>query len=98
MDVAWYLLLDDLTSKIVGRRVEAFPSRDEFVARHERTIGRPLEHLAWHEVFALARSIAVNDRQARIARSAGVDYPGLAGDDNPMLGVLRRRIDRYERG
>jgi aminoglycoside phosphotransferase (APT) family kinase protein len=97
MDLAWYLVLDELTTKIVGQRVDGFFARDALLTRYEHAIGRPVHNLAWHEVFALARSIAINDRQARVARTTGVEYPGVAGDENPMLRVLARRIERYER-
>jgi aminoglycoside phosphotransferase (APT) family kinase protein len=95
MDLAWYLVLDELTVKVTGAPVEGFLSREGVIARHEARLGRTMRDLAWHEIFALARSICINDRQARIAQQTGVDYPGVAGDDNPMLGVVTRRIDRF---
>jgi aminoglycoside phosphotransferase (APT) family kinase protein len=95
MDVSWYLVLDALTAKVTGASVPGFLDRDAFVARHEAALGRTLHDLAWHDVFALARSICINDRQARIAAQSGADYPGVAGDGNPMLRVLARRIERF---
>jgi aminoglycoside phosphotransferase (APT) family kinase protein len=95
MDLAWYLALDELTVRVTGRPVEGFLSREGVIARHEARLGRTVRDLAWHEVFALARSICINDRQARIAQQTGVDYPGIAGDDNPMLRVVTRRIERF---
>jgi aminoglycoside phosphotransferase (APT) family kinase protein len=95
MDAAWYLALDELTVTFTGAPVEGFLEREGFVARHEARLGRVLRDLRWHEVFALARSAAINDRQARVAARTGTPYPGVAGDDNPMLAVLARRIERY---
>jgi aminoglycoside phosphotransferase (APT) family kinase protein len=95
MDLAWYLALDALTVKVTGAPVEGFLSREGVIARHEARLGRTVRDLAWHEIFALTRSICINDRQARIARQTGVEYPGIAGDDNPMLGVVARRIERF---
>jgi aminoglycoside phosphotransferase (APT) family kinase protein len=95
MDLAWYLALDALTVKVTGAPVEGFLPREGVIARHEARLGRTVRDLAWHEIFALARSVCINDRQARIAQQTGVEYPGIAGDDNPMLGVLSRRIDSW---
>jgi aminoglycoside phosphotransferase (APT) family kinase protein len=95
MDVAWYLVLDELTTKAVGTSVPGFLARDALLQAYQARLGRALEQLPWHEVFALVRSIAINDKQARLAAAAGVAYPGVAGDDNPMLRSLTRRIDRY---
>jgi aminoglycoside phosphotransferase (APT) family kinase protein len=95
MDVAWYLALDELTTKAVGASVPGFRGREALLQRYRARLGRDLDHLPWHEIFALVRSIAINDKQARLAAAAGVAYPGLAGDDNPMLRYLARRIDRY---
>jgi aminoglycoside phosphotransferase (APT) family kinase protein len=95
MDVAWYLALDELTTKAVGASVPGFRDRDALLAAYEARVGRRLRHLRWHEIFALVRSIAINDKQARLAAAAGVTYPGVAGDDNPVLRYVARRIDRF---
>lgn len=94
MDLAWYLVLDAITTKVTRAPVEGFLTRDELLARWSRRSGRTVTDFGWHECFALARSIAINDRQARIAAQLQLDYPGVAGDANPMLGVLTRRIER----
>jgi len=97
MDVAWYLALDGLTTEFVGRTVPGFLGRAQFLRRHEHRLGRALRDLRWHEVFALVRSVAINDKQARLAAAAGVPYPGVPGDDNPVLHHLARRIEQYDR-
>lgn len=94
-DLAWYLVLDELTTRFVGRAVPGFLARDDLVARYERALGREVVDLAWHEVFALTRSVAINERQARLAAAAGVDYPGVAGDANPVLRALTNRIATF---
>jgi aminoglycoside phosphotransferase (APT) family kinase protein len=95
LDLAWYLALDELTAKFT-KPVRGFLARDEAIAFYESRLGRQVVDLAWHEVFALVRSTAINDRQARMATAAGVDYPGVAGNDNPVLRYVTRRIERYE--
>jgi hypothetical protein len=65
------------------------------VARYERALGRRVVDLAWHEIFALVRSTAVNDRQARLAAESDIPYPGVAGDDNPVLRYLTAKIDAF---
>jgi aminoglycoside phosphotransferase (APT) family kinase protein len=93
-DLAWYLVLDRLTSKFTGA-VPGFLPRDDAIAYYEQRLGRGVVDLDWHEIFALVRSSAINDRQARMAAAAGVEYPGVAGDDNPVLRYVEHRIERY---
>jgi len=95
MDLAWYLVLDELVAGFVERTVPGFVDRDASIRFYERALGRQVAHLAWHEIFALARSIAINDRQARLAAAAGTRYPGVAGDANPMLAILADRITAF---
>ena len=97
MDLAWYLALDELTAHYAGGTVPGFHDRADGIRLYERALGRAVVDLEWHEIFALVRSTAINDRQARIARSAGVDYPGGIGDDNPVLGWVDRKIEQFER-
>jgi aminoglycoside phosphotransferase (APT) family kinase protein len=94
-DLAWYLALDDLTTHFVKQTVPGFLTRAEVVARYERALGRPVADLEWHEIFALIRSTAINDRQARLAHESGVAYPGVAGESNPVLRVIARRIENF---
>jgi len=96
MDLGWYLALDRLTTKVIGRTVPGFLGRDQAISRYQDHIGRSVEHLEWHEIFALVRSVAINERQARLAAARGVPYPGIAGKDNPMLDYITRRINRFE--
>ena len=62
------------------------------IDRYEALAGRSVEHFEWHEIFALVRSAAVNDRQARLAARAATKYPGIAGDANPVLDVIDEAI------
>ncbi len=92
LDLAWYLALDALTTHFVQRTVPGFLDRAGAIECYEAALGRRVAHLEWHEVFALVRSIAVNDCQARLAAKAGTRYPGVAGDDNPALDYVWSRI------
>jgi len=94
-DLAWYLALSDLTAAFVGSRAPGALDRSAAIARYEAARGRAVTDLAWHEVFALVRSVAINDRQARLAAAVGADYPGVPGDGNPVLPVLAAAIDRF---
>jgi aminoglycoside phosphotransferase (APT) family kinase protein len=95
MDLAWYLVLSELTDRFTGRTVPGFLPRADLVSRYEDALGRCIVDLEWHEIFALTRSVAINERQARMAAAAGVPYPGVAGDENPVLRHLVRRIERF---
>ena len=61
------------------------------VERYERRSGHEVVDLAWHEVFALVRALAINDRHQRIT-----------GDprrrDNPMGDVLLARLEAAAEG
>jgi aminoglycoside phosphotransferase (APT) family kinase protein len=84
-DLGWHLGLEFMMQELFGRRVPGFPSRLEALERYERRSGYEVRDLAWHEVFALARALAINDRHQRIS-----------GDprrrDNPMGDVLLARL------
>jgi aminoglycoside phosphotransferase (APT) family kinase protein len=94
MDLAWYLALEALTAKYTAP-VPGFFDRAGAIAFYEQRLGRTVVDLEWHEVFALVRSAAINDRQARMAHAAGVQYPGVAGDENPVLRYVARQIEQY---
>ncbi|HEY5014032.1 MAG TPA: phosphotransferase family protein [Acidimicrobiia bacterium] len=94
-DLAWYLALDELTVAFTKRTVPGFLDRAALVACYEHALGREVRDLEWHEIFAVTRSIAINERQARLAAATGVSYPGVAGEENPVLRRLTRRIDGF---
>jgi len=86
MDLGWHFGLDFMMEALFGQRVPGFPSRIEALERYESESGHEVRDLAWHEVFALTRALAINDRHQRIA-----------GDprrrDNPMGAVLLARLE-----
>jgi aminoglycoside phosphotransferase (APT) family kinase protein len=92
-DLAWYLALDDLLESFVGRRVPGFLAREALVDAYTRAVGHPVEHLAWHELFALLRSAAINARIARLAAAEGGARRGAGGEDDPVVAALRRRLE-----
>jgi aminoglycoside phosphotransferase (APT) family kinase protein len=96
MDLGWYLALDELTTHFIKRTVGGFLDRAGFIATYERALGREVRNLEWFEIFALIRSTAINDRQARLAAETGVPYPGVAGENNPVLPYLAEKIDGFE--
>ena len=66
LDLGWYTALETTTEHFFGRRVPGFLTRDEVVERHEQALGRPLVDFRWFEIFALARSAALNIRADRL--------------------------------
>lgn len=89
MDLGWYFGLEFMMEELFGHRVPGFPGRSEGLARYEALSGHTVTHLGWHEVFALARGLALNDRIQRIAGST-------RRSDNPMGGVLLARMKAVE--
>jgi aminoglycoside phosphotransferase (APT) family kinase protein len=88
MDLGWHFGLESMMTSLFGRRVPGFPDRAESLARYEGASGHAVREgeLAWHEIFALVRALAINDRHQRI-----VGDPRRA--DNPMGAVLLARVE-----
>jgi aminoglycoside phosphotransferase (APT) family kinase protein len=86
MDLGWYFGLEFMMEALFGGRLPGFPSVGESLERYERRSGCAVHDLAWHEVFALARALAINDRHQRIT-----------GDrrrrQNPMADILLARVE-----
>jgi aminoglycoside phosphotransferase (APT) family kinase protein len=91
MDLGWHFGLEFMIASLFGRSVPGFPGRAESVLRYELASGHRVREgeLAWHEVFALVRALAINDRHQRIAG----DRRRTA---NPMGAVLLRRMEAAE--
>jgi aminoglycoside phosphotransferase (APT) family kinase protein len=85
MDLGWHFGLEFMMEELFGRRVPGFPSRIEALERYEQATGHEVRNLAWHEVFALVRALAINDRHQRIAAEP-------RPRDNPMGDILRARL------
>jgi hypothetical protein len=75
--------------------LEGLAPRREVIGDLESTIGRPLQDVAWHEIFAVLRSICINVRQAAISAEAGVRYPLPPGEANPLIAVVEGWIDQH---
>lgn len=94
MDLGWYLGLERVLHELTGQEpLDGFASPDEVITDFAAAIGRPLQDLGWHQIFAVFRSIAINVRQASIAAEAGVRYVVPAGEANPLVTVVERWID-----
>jgi aminoglycoside phosphotransferase (APT) family kinase protein len=93
LDLGWLLALEWSMDQLIGRRVPGFPDRAETIGRYEERLGRAVGDLAWHEVFALVRSVAISNRQARMAAAVGARYAMGPDERHPLVGLLRRRID-----
>ena len=86
LDLGWHFGLEFMMERLFGSRVPGFPEKAEAIARYEARSGHAVTHLDWHEVFALVRALAVNDRHQRITRDA---RPRA----NPMGAVLLARME-----
>jgi aminoglycoside phosphotransferase (APT) family kinase protein len=86
MDLGWHVGLDHMMEALFGSRVPGFPSTTESVTRYERLSGYEVRDLGWHEVFALVRALAIQDRHQRIRRDRG-------RTENPMARVLLDRLE-----
>ena len=78
MDLGWYFGLEFMMDRLFGQRVPGFPERAEAVETYQQRSGHTVSNLAWHEVFALVRALAINDRHQRIA-AAPEDVGPIAG-------------------
>ena len=96
-DLGWYLALERALFEMTGstRTIPGFRGREELIADYESRLGRPVQDLAWHEIFSLVRSVCITFRQARISKIAGVEYLLPELDGNPMLDIVDRWIAAY---
>jgi aminoglycoside phosphotransferase (APT) family kinase protein len=88
MDLGWHFGLEFMMGSLFGRSVPGFPGRAETLARYEKASGHTVreDELHWHEVFALVRALAINDRHQRITGDRRRRH-------NPMGAVLLKRLD-----
>jgi aminoglycoside phosphotransferase (APT) family kinase protein len=86
MDLGWHLGLEFMMEALFGRRPPGFPGAAEVLERYERRSGYEVRDLAWHEVFALVRALAINDRHQRITGDAH-------RPENPMGDILLARLE-----
>jgi aminoglycoside phosphotransferase (APT) family kinase protein len=86
MDLGWHFGLEFMMEELFGGRLSGFPGVVDSIDRYERRTGYEVLDLAWHEVFALARALAINDRHQRIT-----DDPRRR--QNPMGDILSARLE-----
>ncbi len=91
MDLGWYLGLEFMMEELFGGRPAGFPGVTEAVERYERQSGYEVADLGWHEVFALVRALAINDRHQRITGDS-------RRRQNPMGDILLARLQLASRG
>jgi aminoglycoside phosphotransferase (APT) family kinase protein len=86
MDLGWHFGLEFMMEALFGGRPPGFPGPGEALERYRQRTGYEARDLAWHEVFALTRALAINDRHQRIT-----------GDtrrrENPMGDILLARLE-----
>jgi aminoglycoside phosphotransferase (APT) family kinase protein len=86
MDLGWHLGLEFMMEALFGGRPPGFPGTAETLERYDRRCGYEAQDLAWHEVFALARALAILDRQQRITGES-------RRRENPMGDILLARLE-----
>ena len=83
---------------VVRARGAGVPGPVETLERYERATGHAVHDLAWHEVFALVRALAINDRHQRItADPRRRDNPMGASSGAPGGGRVGRIAGRCRR-
>lgn len=96
-DLAWTLTLESIQAELFKRTIPGFFDHAAAVARYEARAGRSVQALEWYEIFAIVRSTAIMTRVAHLDDLAG--RPALFPiADNPVLGILTRRITEAETG
>lgn len=105
MDLGWYFGLEFMMEQLFDQRVAGFPQKAAAVERYEERSGHEVIHLDWHEVFALTRALAINDRHQRVtakhkARLSGGGGASTSGrnrrTENPMIAILAARMQATE--
>jgi aminoglycoside phosphotransferase (APT) family kinase protein len=90
MDLGWVFGLEFMMEQLFHARPVGFPTREAALERYVELSGRTVTSLGWHEVFALTRALAINDRHQRIAGSR-------RRRENPMSEILLARLAAAER-
>ena len=89
-DLSWFLTLHEAAAETAGTELPGFPPREVVIGWFEQDLGRPLQDLAWYDVFAHVRSGAIVVRIAELMRQAG--HPTSWADDVPQPHHIRRLI------
>jgi aminoglycoside phosphotransferase (APT) family kinase protein len=92
-DLGWYLAQERTMAELIGLTVPGFPSRAEVLERYAAAAGRTPRDMAAFEVFGSFRQLAIDVRQARLAREVGAPYNTPFDETNPICGVLRRCME-----
>jgi aminoglycoside phosphotransferase (APT) family kinase protein len=99
LDLGWFLGLERVLLEVTGMApLAGMAELDEVARDYQLALGRPLQDLAWHEIFAVFRALVINVRQSAIAQEAGAQYMLAAGEKNPLLKTLERWIAAYDAG
>ncbi len=91
MDLGWHFGLEFMMEALFGGRLPGLSVPDEELERYERRTGYEVRDLAWHEVFALVRALAINDRHQRITGAT-------RRHQNPMGDILLARLESASSG
>jgi aminoglycoside phosphotransferase (APT) family kinase protein len=86
MDLGWHFGLEFMMEQLFGGRLPGFPGPGEDLERYQRRTGYEVRDLPWHEVFALVRALAINDRHQRITGET-------RRRENPMGDILLARLE-----
>jgi aminoglycoside phosphotransferase (APT) family kinase protein len=86
MDLGWHFGLEFMMEALFGGRLPGFPGPVEALERYRQRTGYEAQDLGWHEVFALTRALAINDRHQRITGDA-------RRRQNPMGDILLARLE-----
>ncbi|SDT78862.1 phosphotransferase family protein [Actinoplanes derwentensis] len=97
-DLAWFLHMDRFLSDGVGvPRLPGLPPQTETERWYAELLGRPLEHLAYHQVEAAFKFSVITARVVRLLELTGVMPPG---SDFPLhrnaTALLRRCLANPE--
>jgi aminoglycoside phosphotransferase (APT) family kinase protein len=95
-DLAWWLFFDDHHGPGCGTpRLAGLPGAAETVARYEELAGRPVQHLAYYDVFAAFRFSVIMIRVAAQLADAGLLPPDSDfGANNICTRMLEERLAR----
>jgi aminoglycoside phosphotransferase (APT) family kinase protein len=91
LDLAWFLVLHEMTVERCGGDLAGFPGRAATVDGYQERLGRAVADLRWFEVFAALRSGSIMVRAARLLARLGVDDSWLTGG-NPTVTLLAELI------
>lgn len=92
VDLAWFLFLNSFLTEALGLPgLPGFPGNEALVQHYAARVGRPVDDLAWYEVWAAFRFTTVMVSIREVLKAHGIDLGGSTGLDFALTALEKVR-------